>query len=54
MRSLTSSSRFAAVPRWSGLIHFQEVMNVSFTDGAKYEDLSKVRRLFPSPAILVY
>lgn len=35
--------RFDAVPRWSGLIHFQEVMNVSFTDGTKYEDISKVR-----------
>ncbi|KAH8984062.1 hypothetical protein EDB86DRAFT_3066194 [Lactarius hatsudake] len=31
-----------AVPRWSGLYHFQEVMNVSFTDGTKFEDLSKI------------
>ncbi|KAH9066101.1 hypothetical protein EDB83DRAFT_2506347 [Lactarius deliciosus] len=31
-----------AVPRWSGLYHFDEVMNVSFTDGTKHEDLSKI------------
>ncbi|KAH9172732.1 hypothetical protein EDB89DRAFT_2114096 [Lactarius sanguifluus] len=31
-----------AVPRWSGLYHFHEVMNVSFTDGTKHEDLSKI------------
>ncbi|KAH9168214.1 hypothetical protein EDB89DRAFT_2115405 [Lactarius sanguifluus] len=31
-----------AMPRWSGLYHFHEVMNVSFTDGTKHEDLLKV------------
>ncbi|KAH9007984.1 hypothetical protein EDB83DRAFT_2509248 [Lactarius deliciosus] len=31
-----------AVPHWSGLYHFDEVMNVSFTDGTKHEDLSKI------------
>ena len=30
------------MPRWSGLIHFNEVMGTSFTDGSKYEDISKV------------
>ncbi|KAF8273398.1 hypothetical protein EI94DRAFT_1696683 [Lactarius quietus] len=34
-------AQFHAVPRWSGLTHFREVMNVSFTDGSKYEDISK-------------
>lgn len=34
--------RFKAVPRWSGLIHFQDVMNLNFTDGTRYEDISKV------------
>ncbi|KAI9442882.1 hypothetical protein BJY52DRAFT_1128463, partial [Lactarius psammicola] len=35
-------AQFHDVPRWSGLNHFQEVMNVSFTDGTKYEDISKI------------
>ncbi|KAF8258959.1 hypothetical protein EI94DRAFT_1814242 [Lactarius quietus] len=35
-------AQFHAVPRWSGLTHFREVMNVSFTDGSKYEDISKI------------
>ncbi|KAF8268768.1 hypothetical protein EI94DRAFT_1576741, partial [Lactarius quietus] len=35
-------AQFDAVPRWSGLIHFGEVMTVSFTDGTKFEDISKV------------
>ncbi|KAI0284933.1 hypothetical protein BC826DRAFT_1189767 [Russula brevipes] len=35
-------TQFNAVPRWSGLIHFSEVMKVSFTDGAKFEDMSKL------------
>lgn len=34
------------MPRWRGLNHFSEVMRVSFTDGAKYEDISKVRQLY--------
>lgn len=33
--------RFHLIPRWSGLIHFNEVMGTSFTDGSKYEDISK-------------
>ncbi|KAF8256486.1 hypothetical protein EI94DRAFT_1645643, partial [Lactarius quietus] len=35
-------AQFDAVPRWSGLIHFGEVMTVSFTDGTKFEDILKV------------
>ena len=35
--------RFALVPRWRGLNRFShKVMHVSFNDGAKFEDLSKV------------
>ncbi|KAI0658337.1 hypothetical protein C8Q70DRAFT_917521 [Cubamyces menziesii] len=34
-------AQFNAMPRWSGLIHFNEVMGTSFTDGSKYEDISK-------------
>ena len=30
------------MPSWSSLIHFNEVMGTSFTDGSKYEDISKV------------
>lgn len=30
------------MPRWPGLNHFNQVMAVAFTDGSKYEDLSKV------------
>jgi hypothetical protein len=32
----------ASLPRWRGLNHFGTVMNVSFTDGSKHEDISKV------------
>ncbi|KAI9455173.1 hypothetical protein BJY52DRAFT_1205065 [Lactarius psammicola] len=34
--------QFGRAPRWRGLNHFPEVMKVSFTDGAKFEDISKV------------
>lgn len=34
--------RFNDVPRWSGLNHFHEVMNMTFTDGMKFKDISKV------------
>ncbi|KAL7278666.1 hypothetical protein ACG7TL_007667 [Trametes sanguinea] len=33
--------QFDMIPRWSGLIHFNEVMGLSFTDGGKYEHISK-------------
>ena len=30
-------------PRWSGLIHFASgIMSMTFADGSKYEDFSKV------------
>ncbi|KAI6027992.1 hypothetical protein BKA83DRAFT_4462562 [Pisolithus microcarpus] len=34
--------RFSAMPRWHGLNHFDEALSVSYTDGQKFEDLSKV------------
>lgn len=30
------------MPRWRGLYHFGSALKVEFTDGSKYEDLSKV------------
>ena len=30
------------MPRWHGLNHFEEALSVSYTDGQKFEDLSKV------------
>lgn len=35
--------RVAETPRWSGLYHFNEITTAGeFTDGRKYEDMSKV------------
>ncbi|KAH9017439.1 hypothetical protein EDB84DRAFT_1628850 [Lactarius hengduanensis] len=34
--------QFNLTPRWRGLNHFSAVIKVSFTDGAKFEDISKV------------
>ncbi|KAH9001527.1 hypothetical protein EDB92DRAFT_1788816 [Lactarius akahatsu] len=34
--------QFRAIPRWSGLNHFQGVMKISFTNGTKFEDISKI------------
>ncbi|KAI9443747.1 hypothetical protein BJY52DRAFT_1206738 [Lactarius psammicola] len=34
--------QFGRAPRWRGLNHFPEVMKVSFTDSAKFKDISKV------------
>lgn len=31
------------IPRWRNLNHFNTVTKVTFTDGTKYEDMSKVR-----------
>ncbi|OSC97911.1 hypothetical protein PYCCODRAFT_1418559 [Trametes coccinea BRFM310] len=36
------NKQFDAVPRWRNLNHFSEVTEVKFTDGSKYEDISKV------------
>ena len=30
------------IPRWRGLTHFKNVVKVSFTDGKKFEHISKV------------
>lgn len=34
--------RFNSFPIWRDLYHFDSVMNISFNDGKKHEDLSKV------------
>ncbi|KAI0324005.1 hypothetical protein GY45DRAFT_1314512 [Cubamyces sp. BRFM 1775] len=36
------NDQFNAIPRWPNLNHFAEVAAVNFTDGTKYEDISKV------------
>ncbi|KAL1745630.1 hypothetical protein HDZ31DRAFT_35978 [Schizophyllum fasciatum] len=35
----------AQMPRWSGLTHFDSVMKITFNDGTKHADLSRVRLL---------
>lgn len=40
---MTNFRRTAALPRWRNLNHFESIMKVQFTDGSKYEDISKVR-----------
>lgn len=39
------------VPRWRGLTHFDNFLSVDFTDGSKWEDLSKVR--FHAPILRI-
>ncbi|KAH9910296.1 uncharacterized protein BXZ73DRAFT_58728, partial [Epithele typhae] len=39
---LDVNEAFDKVPRWSNLNHFSEVTSVNFTDGSKYEDISKI------------
>ena len=34
--------RAASTPRWRGLNHFSDYINNNFTDGSKWEDMSKV------------
>ncbi|KAJ6476594.1 hypothetical protein DFH09DRAFT_1253495 [Mycena vulgaris] len=34
-------AQMAAFPRWRGLNHFETVMNTSFNDGSKHEDIAK-------------
>ncbi|KAH9850401.1 hypothetical protein C2E23DRAFT_735177 [Lenzites betulinus] len=36
------NERFDLIPRWKDMNHFSEVCSVTFTDGTKYEDISKV------------
>ena len=40
---LTTNNRADSVPRWRGLNHFMSYLAVEFTDGSKWEDMSKVR-----------
>ncbi|KAG1893663.1 uncharacterized protein F5891DRAFT_985645 [Suillus fuscotomentosus] len=39
----TTDDQFAAFPRWWNLNHFDHITNISFSDGNKYLDISKVR-----------
>jgi hypothetical protein len=34
--------RMGLMPRWRNLNHFDNVLNVSFSDGRKFEDIFKV------------
>ncbi|KAJ7460514.1 hypothetical protein B0H11DRAFT_2286132 [Mycena galericulata] len=45
-------SQMAAFPRWRGLGHFETVMNTSFNDGSKHEDIAKMM-LFVAHNVLV-
>ncbi|KAJ7797268.1 hypothetical protein B0H14DRAFT_2531223, partial [Mycena olivaceomarginata] len=42
----------AAFPRWRGLGHFEIVMNTSFNDGSKHEDIAKMM-LFVAHNVLI-
>ncbi|KAJ6553880.1 hypothetical protein B0H10DRAFT_1848583, partial [Mycena sp. CBHHK59/15] len=44
--------QMAAMPRWRGLNHFDNVMNISFNDGSKHEDIAKLM-LFATHNVLV-
>ena len=46
--------RVNAVPRFSGLNHFFTVSDVTFTDGTKYEDVSKVHITHVSFVVIVH
>ncbi|KAF8164144.1 hypothetical protein K438DRAFT_2067539 [Mycena galopus ATCC 62051] len=45
-------SQMAAFPRWRNLNHFETVMNTSFNDGSKHEDIPKMM-LFVAYNVLV-
>ncbi|KAJ7749592.1 hypothetical protein DFH07DRAFT_869219 [Mycena maculata] len=45
-------TQMAAFPRWRGLNHFETVMNTSFNDGSKHEDIAKMM-LFVAHNVLV-
>jgi hypothetical protein len=42
----------SAMPRWSGLNHFDAVMNITFNDGSKNEDIAKMM-LFATHNVLI-
>ena len=39
------NNRFDVFPRWRNLNHFSRVTNISFSDGNKLQDISKVEVL---------
>ena len=41
--SLTTGGSADSVPCWRNLNHFSTYLAVEFTDGSKWEDMSKVR-----------
>ncbi|KAJ7708065.1 hypothetical protein B0H17DRAFT_1156022 [Mycena rosella] len=45
-------AQMAKFPRWRGLNHFETVMNTSFNDGSKHEDIAKTM-LFVAHNVLV-
>ncbi|KAJ7849957.1 hypothetical protein B0H14DRAFT_2445266 [Mycena olivaceomarginata] len=53
-RSATAQidSQMSAMPRWSGLNHFDAVMNITFNDGSKNEDIAKMM-LFATHNVLI-
>ena len=50
---LTTNNRADSVPRWRGLNHFTKYLAVEFTDGSKWEDMSKVRYSKQSDIVLL-
>jgi hypothetical protein len=38
----SQSSRMDAIPRWRNLNHFETVTTLTFNDGSKHDDISKV------------
>ncbi|KAJ7260762.1 hypothetical protein C8J57DRAFT_1072259 [Mycena rebaudengoi] len=45
-------NQISAIPRWRGLNHFDAVMNISFNDGSKHQDIAKMM-LFVAHNVLV-
>ncbi|KAJ7613491.1 hypothetical protein FB45DRAFT_1112023 [Roridomyces roridus] len=45
-------TQMAAFPRWRGFGHFENIMNTSFNDGSKHDDISKMM-LFVAHNVLV-
>ncbi|KAJ7900729.1 hypothetical protein B0H14DRAFT_3123802 [Mycena olivaceomarginata] len=45
-------NQMSAMPRWSGLNHFDAVMNITFNDGSKNEDIAKMM-LFATHNVLI-
>ncbi|KAF9235747.1 hypothetical protein BU15DRAFT_77676 [Melanogaster broomeanus] len=47
----TVDDNFEAFPRWRNLSHFSQVMGISFTDGSKHEEISKLLLFAAHPII---